>query len=186
MTTNPEHHRRSIRLNGYDYTQLGSYFITICTHHRICLFGEIVTDAMHLNSIGQVAFREMAKLTQRFPNMLIDEAIIMPNHIHAIWQIQESKGTAAQSPNQIPNSSRRVPTEQFGKPVSGSIATMVRSYKSAVALRIHRMRDAPTGPIWQRNYYEHIIRNEAEWQRIREYIQVNPSRWDTDEYRIGA
>jgi REP element-mobilizing transposase RayT len=116
----------------------------------------------------------------------------MPNHTHVILQILEGTGTAAQfvgarqhnHATQSPDSSRRAPPEQFSKPVSGSIATIVRSYKSTVALRIHRMRGAPAGPIWHRNYYEHIIRSEAEWQRIHAYIQANPSRWDTDEYRI--
>jgi len=186
MTPNSKYNRRSIRLKGYDYSQPGAYFITICTYQKICLFGDIFAGEVHLNPFGMIASRELARLPQRFPNMTIDEAIIMPNHIHAIWIIRKERGTAEREIDTDPSSISRARTEQFGKPVSGSIPTIVRSYKSSVAMRIHRMRGVPSGPIWQRNYYEHIIRNDAEWGKIQAYIKANPSRWDNDEYRIES
>ncbi len=179
-----KHHRRSIRLRGYDYAQPGGYFVTIVTYQRDLLFGEIVDEEMALNKYGMVAKQQWEKLPKRFPNIELGAFTIMPNHMHGIIQIldENCRGTAEVSNDFDGELSRRAPTqEQFQKPVRGSIPTIVRSYKSAVAYRIHLMRGANGTPVWQRNYYEHIIRNHEDWDRIHRYIESNPSLWAEDE-----
>ena len=184
MTYDPEsHHRRSIRLRDYDYTQPGAYFVTIATHSHIHLFGAITNNEMHLNRYGQVVKLEWQKLPTPFQFIRIDEMIIMPNHFHAIIIILEnSRGTTGISKNNALDINRRAPTtvEKFGKPVAGSLSTIIRSFKSAITFCINALRSTPGVPVWQRNYYEHIIRNEDELDQARTYILDNPRRWSKD------
>src|SRR5687768_10734983 len=177
-----KHHRRSIRLPEYDYSQAGAYYVTIVAWHRECLFGEVVDREMKLTKFGFVADQQWKKLTNRFPNIELGAFVIMPNHMHGIIVITDSRGTAG-NPNDLDGeSSRRAPTrEGFQKPVMGSIPTIIRSYKSAVAYRINLMRKTQGIPIWQRNYYEHIIRNERDLQNKTDYIEANPMLWDEDD-----
>ena len=172
MSNNFEnHHRRSIRLQGYDYSQPGMYFVTIGVEGRTCLFGEVVRGKMILDQIGQIVEEEWLRTPVLRPSVTLDEFIVMPNHFHAVVMIvYEGRGTARRAPT----------TERFGRPVSGSLPTIVRSFKSATAKRINELRGTPSAPLWQRNYYEHVIRSEEELQRIREYIQTNPLRWEFD------
>ncbi len=165
--------RRSIRLRDYDYAQSGAYFITVCAHQRQCLFGEIVDGKMQINPFGEIVKEEWFKTAVIRPNVTLfdDEFVIMPNHIHGIIWIVDDVGARR----------RRAPTlERFGKPVSGSIPTIVRAFKSAVTRRINALRGTPGAPVWQRNYYEHVIRNEPALHHIREYIATNPARWAVD------
>ena len=164
------HHRRSLRLSGYDYSQNGAYFVTVCTQNRECLFGKIENGEMLLNNAGRIVLEEWVKTAEIRSNIELDECVVMPNHFHGILVVSDRRGTA-----------RRAPTmERFGQPVSGSIPTVIRSFKSAVAKRINEMRQTPALQLWQRNYYEHVIRNESEWNRIRQYIIDNPMRWNMD------
>jgi len=164
-------HRRSLRLKGYDYKQAGVYFVSMCTLNRTCFFGDIVNGEMMLNAEGQIVAEEWIKTAEIRNNIELDEWVVMPNHFHGILVINECRGTA-----------RRAPTvEQFGKPVPNSIPTIIRSFKSAVTKRINKLRNSPGAKIWQRNYYEHIIRNEDELNRIREYITNNPLKWEFDK-----
>ncbi|MGZ6317531.1 MAG: transposase [Anaerolineales bacterium] len=179
-----EQHRRSIRLQGHDYSQSGAYFVTIVTAGRQCLFGQIVNDEMQLNVLGQVAQDQWEKLLKRFPHVELGAFVIMPNHIHGIVIIHGRRGTAGCAQDLDDESLRRAPTEQFGKPVPGSIPTIIRSYKSAVANRINLMRGRRGYPVWQRNYYEHIIRNEKDWDRIHRYIGSNPGMWAEDQENL--
>jgi REP element-mobilizing transposase RayT len=178
-----KHHRRSIRLPGYDYTGAGGYYVTIVAHNRTCLFGEIVNGEMSLNNLGQIAKREWARLPKRFKHVELGVYVIMPNRIHGIILIDDSRrGTADFANTTHTQDLRRAPTqEHFGKPVSGSIPTIIRSYKSAVALRIHYAQPNDDSPIWQRNYYEHVIRNTDDANRIHTYIESNPANWDIDK-----
>ncbi|MBI5945544.1 MAG: transposase [Chloroflexi bacterium] len=177
-----KHHRRSIRLKEYDYTQAGGYFITIAAFQREHLFGEIKNDEMQLSKFGLVAKQQWEKLPKRFPNIELGAFVIMPNHIHGIIQILDDnrRDTAENLKNPNDESSRRTPTEQFGKPIKGSIPTIIRSYKSAVTYRINLMRGINGIPVWQGNYYEHVIRNHEDWDRIHRYIKSNPSMWTED------
>jgi REP element-mobilizing transposase RayT len=209
MKYNPQiHHRRSIRLKGYDYSNAGGYFITICCHDRKCIFGQIVgagfipapnddnkdeegqpqgiaptnqhnvnpttntpsiTPMMILNDYGKIAYNEWGKLPERFLNFELDVFVIMPNHMHGIIVLNQNNGTAA------------------------TIGDIVGAYKSLVAnecLKMYKSKGAgvnraPTRTIaklWQRNYYEHIIRNEQSYQTISDYIINNPAKWKDDKF----
>jgi putative transposase len=162
MTSKPLLNHRSIRMPGYDYTSPGVYFITICTHNRACIFGEIRGGEMHLSPIGKMAQQEWLRLPARLHFIALDVFIVMPNHIHGIIIILES------GPETAALSGR----EAFGKPVTRSLATVMRAYKSAVTLRANI-----SNTIWQANYWERIVRGEVEWNTYREYIQTNPTRW---------
>ncbi len=189
------HHRRSIRLKEYDYAQAGAYFITICTHQRENLFGEIVDGEIILNEFGQIAHEEWHKTALIRGEIDLDEFVIMPNHFHGIIWIVDGRGTARRAPT-----TRRAPTsalgessadftpthEQFGKPVVGSIPTIVRAFKSAVSRRINLARCTPGNPVWQRNYWEHIIRDEKDLTNAQAYILNNPIQWENDRYYSGG
>jgi putative transposase len=177
--------RHSIRLKGYDYTQAGAYFITIVTDQRVCLFGDISNDQINLTPFGIVAQREWMHLPGRFQNLQFDAFVIMPNHLHGIMLLAEP-GTVGDSIPEIASIHHRAPTqtgpsEAFGRPVPSSIPTMVRSYKAAVTVRINHLQNTTQKSVWQRNYYEHVIRNEDELNRAREYILQNPMRWSMDQ-----
>jgi len=177
-----KHHRRSIRLKGYDYSQVGAYYVTIVAWRRECLFGEVVNGEMELSKFGLVAKQQWEKLPKRFPNIELGAYMIMPNHMHGIIEVTGGRGTAETPNNPEGESSRRAPTrEQFQKPVKGSIPTIVRSYKSSVSYRISLMRGSDSVPVWQRNYYEHISRNEKDLQNKTDYINANPLLWDEDD-----
>lgn len=176
-------HRHSIRLPGYDYTQPGAYFITITTHNRESLFGQIANGVMTLNVWGEIARAECRKTAKNRPYVELDEFCVMPNHIHGIIIINDipGRGTARRAPTfPVAPMNPVAITEQFGKPVPQSIPTIVRAYKSAVTKRINEINHTPATPIWQRNYYEHIIRNDIELTRTREYIINNPLLWGED------
>ena len=176
-----KHHRRSIRLAAYDYSQPGAYYVTIVTWQRDCLFGEVVNREMVLNKFGLVAKQEWERLTKRFPKIELGSFIIMPNHMHGIIVITDGRGTAGRSTVEVIPIPRRAPTQEgFQKPVKGSVPTMIRSYKSAVAYRINLMRQLQGVPVWQRNYWEHIIRNQQDLQNKTDYIEANPMLWDQD------
>jgi len=178
MKYNPDtHRRRSIRLRNYDYSQAGAYFVTICTQHRECLFGEITDGIMRLNAAGNIVVDQWMKTGDIRKEIELDVCTVMPNHFHGIAVLTDSKRTALHGKG----TARRAPTaERFGKPVSGSIPTIVRAFKSAVTKHINILRGIPGMKLWQRNYWEHIIRNETELHRIREYISNNPARWQED------
>ena len=179
MKYNPQkHHRRSIRLKGYDYTQPGAYFVTICSYQRIYLFGEVMNGEMKLNEAGKIARGEWFKTAHLRPYVKLyeDEFVIMPNHCHGIiWIIDDPVGTRH----------RRVPTsESFGKPVKGSIPTIVRAYKSAVTYAVNAAENQRGAVLWQKNYYEHIVRNNRELNNIRWYIANNPINWQLDRDNV--
>ena len=165
-----KHNRRSIRLKGYDYTQSGLYFITICTDQKQCLFSAIAESKLILNDFGNIASECWRAIPQHFPKIELDEFVIMPNHIHGILIMTDRRGKAMPCPYQ----------GKFGQPIAGSIPTIIGSYKSAVTKRINIIRNSKGSPIWQRNYYEHIIRDEEALNKIRKYIINNPLSWKSD------
>jgi REP element-mobilizing transposase RayT len=178
MSYDPDlHHRRSNRLVGYDYSQTGAYFITICTNNRECLFGDIGMGQMTLNAVGQIVADEWMKTVAMRSSIESDEWVVMPNHFHALVVVNND--TAMLSPEQS-TEYQYTGSETFGCPVRGSIPTIVRSFKSAVTKRVNLLRQTPGLPLWQRNYWDHVIRDEVDFNRIREYIQINPQRWELD------
>ena len=160
---NPDkHHRRTIRLQNYDYSQSGAYFVTICTKERQNLFGKIDNDILTLNSIGEIAETEWHKTSHVRSNVELDEYIIMPNHLHGIILItNESNDTKSET---------------------GGLGEIIRAFKTFSARRINNMRKTTGVPLWQRGFYEHIIRNDDDLNRIRDYIINNPLNWTKDEY----
>jgi putative transposase len=179
------HHRRSIRLQGYDYTQSGAYYITIVTYQRQHLFGEVVNGVMHLNELGKIARDEWFKtaVLRAYVELYEDEFVVMPNHVHGIIWIENKDG--GDNTTIVGTRRRRVPTvEQFGKPVSHSIPTIVRAYKSAVTYAVNALQNQRGGVLWQRNYYEHVIRDEKDLKAKRDYILSNPLNWEDDDENI--
>ena len=197
------HHRRSIRLPDYGYAQVGAYFIPVCSDGRRCLFGEVTGDGMHGNVFGRIVTDEWVRTGTIRPQVAVDSFVVMPNHLHGILIITDdpatgpSPGAAGQradhpapsrstvEPGQAsgranPALSRNPESERFGRSTGGSIPTIVRLFKSATTRAINRQRGTPGQPVWQRNYYEHVIRHEAELQDIRRYILDNPARWACD------
>ncbi len=189
MRFDPErHHRRSIRLKGYDYSQPGAYFVTVCTKDRACVFGEVLNGGMRLNAYGEIAQACWEAISNHFRHVELDKFVVMPNHVHGIlWIVRRVGAHAVGARHAVPlrgivphTPLSRSSWERFGNPVAGSIPTVIRSFKSAVTKRVNELRGTPGIAVWQRNYYEHIIRNEESLNRIREYILTNPMRWMLD------
>jgi REP element-mobilizing transposase RayT len=178
MAFDPEkHHRRSIRLKGYDYSQPGAYFVTICTHDRGCLFGEVVDEAMQLNDAGRVAAATWDALPSYYPGVELDAFVVMPNHVHGMIIVEANVGAIHESP--LPES----PQRKFMGVVNRRrmvLSKIIGRFKMVSAKRINILRNTPGMTVWQRNYYEHIIRDEDELSRIREYIVNNPLQWAVD------
>ena len=169
MSYDPEKHdRQSVRLPGYDYAGPGAYFITVNTYLRRHIFGCILKGKVVLSDFGEVVEEEWRRTAQLRPYVRLDIYLIMPDHFHAIlWFLGSCGGTA-----------RRAPTEErFGRPVAGSLPTVMRSFKSACTRRINLIRFTPGALVWQPGYYDRVVRNEGELLRLRKYIRDNPSRW---------
>jgi REP element-mobilizing transposase RayT len=151
--------------------------VTIVTEGRREVFGEIVDDEMRLSARGRIADSCWRLIPQHFPLVELGAFIIMPNHVHGILVFHD--GAAIQSPPVV-GARHVVPPPRFGKPSAGSLATVVQQYKASVTRRI-RMRPGAAQRVWQRNYYEHVIRNDADWNRMDLYIESNPRDWEDDE-----
>ncbi|MEA2063891.1 MAG: transposase [Gemmatimonadota bacterium] len=167
--------RCSPRLQDYDYTTPGVYFITVCTYKHQCVFGKVLDGQVRLNKIGNVVMEHWREIPEHFQNVELDEFIIMPNHLHGLLLfIENSKDTAC-----------RVPTpEQFGRPAPGSLSTVIRSFKSAATKNVNQLRSTPKVRLWQPRFYEHVIRDNDNINRIREYIVNNPLRWEFDRENL--
>jgi len=149
--------RRTTRLRNYDYSQTGCYFVTICSYRRCHIFGEISNGTMYLNDSGMIVSDCWIELPDHFTQIGLDAFVIMPNHVHGIIMLNES----TDSP----------------KP---SLGNVVGAFKSASTRIIRKVCGQSFGNVWQRNYYEHIIRNEESLDRIRQYIIHNPLSWHLD------
>ncbi len=171
------YYRRSIRLKGYDYSRAGAYFVTICTQNRECQFGDITDGAMRVNHFGKIVGKQWNDIPQRFPVVELDQFVVMPNHIHGVFVVVGAPLAGAQIPNgAIGAAARAAPT----------VGHIVGAYKSlCVHHCLHWIKQnipqQRLGQLWQRNYWEHIIRDESELNRIREYIRNNPAQWETDK-----
>lgn len=186
MTYNPTIHRRkSIRLQGYDYSQAGAYFITVCTHNRVPLFGEIVDGVMVLNTAGQIVEKCWCAIPEHFPQVTLDEFVVMPNHVHGIITVG-ANNHLPQHYLPLPSDETPIQSNEPPRPLqhgtSRTIGSMVRGFKIGVTRWFRANTDIHA--VWQRNYYEHIIRNEDAYLAIAEYIQTNPQRWETDTYHV--
>ena len=189
MPYNPNiHHRRSIRLKGYDYSQAGLYFITICCQDRACLFGKITDGKMILNEMGIIAQREWLKTTEIRPNVELGEFVIMPNHMHGIIRLlgrgelhsPYSEMGVFNTPQRSDNNYIMGECNSPPQGPSNNIGAIVRGYKSSVTKQLNLLNIGRA--VWQRNYHEHIIRNESSYQTISNYIINNPVKWNDDKF----
>jgi putative transposase len=180
------HHRRSIRLQGYDYTQAGAYYVTICTHGRVCWLSTVVDGEVELSTVGCIVDEEWTALPARFPQVDLDAFVVMPNHVHAILVITDlspgSVGTALAPSNNHPTPMPEKPDTPNEPLVRGvpTLGHIVGAFKSLAARRINRVLER-SGRFWQVKFYEHIIRDDADLARVREYIAANPGRWAEDD-----
>ncbi len=193
MKYNPDiHHRRSIRLKGYDYSKEGLYFITICTQNRLCLFGEIEKGEMILNDAGIMIKTVWHEIPEYYHEFNVHEFVVMPNHVHGIIQIISNPNPVGAGPCACPVCVRPNELQQTNGQPRGVAPTM------SLSDIVHRFKTLTTKQytdgvknndwlrfnkkLWQRNYYEHIIRDENSYYQISEYIQTNPLKWQDDKY----
>ncbi len=205
------HHRRSIRLQDYDYSQAGAYFITICVQNRECLFGEITNRAMKMNDIGRMVQTIWDEIPSRFDGLELNTSIVMPNHIHGIITLNRRGESCIrpscirppcihhpgippatdQSTDQIDGVHRNNKGDHKDRPhgggtLPGTVGRIIQAFKSistheyTVGVKNSGWPPFP-GKLWQRNYWEHIIRNETELNHIKEYILNNPTQWESDK-----
>ena len=167
--------RRSLRLPGYDYSSSGMYFLTLCTAGKTPLFGRILRGEMVENECGQIVRSYWEELPSRVEHIRADVFVVMPNHVHGVIAIfdnsviKPSVGAIHELPLQSTMARRQM-----------LLPKIVGRFKMNSSKRINKLRNTPGSPVWQRNYYEHVIRNENALTRIQEYIQTNPLRWELD------
>ena len=176
--------RQSIRLQGYDYSRKGAYFITICAKNRQCLFGKIADDKMVLNMYGKIIQGEWIESSKIRKEIRLDHFIVMPNHIHGIIFITNQNPSSRSTETNNVGATGRSPLPRGPKPKS--LGSFVAGFKSIVTKRINELRKTPGISVWQRNYYDHIIRNENELHQTREYIVNNPAKWEYDRENPAA
>jgi putative transposase len=173
-----QRHRRSLRLNGYNYAQAGAYFITVCIQDRACLFGHVADGAMRSNDAGQLATRLWHDLPARFSGLDVDAFVVMPNHVHGILVLSDVGAPLV--------GARVGVDEKAATRAAPTVGDIVGGFKSSFTVEYIRGVKRGQFPafnrrIWQRNYYEHIIRDEPDLTRVRRYIEENPLRWDFDQ-----
>jgi REP element-mobilizing transposase RayT len=201
MPYNPAiHNRHSIRLPEYDYTQPGAYYLTILTHKKEHLFGEVVGGVVNLSPVGEIVHEQWLKIPTNFSNVALDAYVIMPNHVHGIVVItgntvHTGKGKAfspdfaksgenalpirlgsTTSPSHTQSEAPTTPPRLGSQ--SGSLPAIVQNFKSVSSRKINKLLKSPGSTIWHRNYYEHVIRDEADFERIVAYIEQNPQKWE--------
>jgi REP element-mobilizing transposase RayT len=167
--------RKPIRLKDYDYSWAGYYFVTVVSHQRKKSFGEIVEGEMNLNQIGLIVEETWQEIPNHFPYVEVDVHVVMPNHFHGIIIIQDVVGAQHAAP--LPKNKDVQPQPLW---------VIVRSFKSSVTKRVHDLGLLSQEKIWQRGYYEHIIRDEQDYKKIYEYIEANPINWSLDEENIAG
>ena len=156
------HNRHTIRLKGYDYAEEGGYFVTIITQGREMLFGRVVDGEMVLNEFGRIVENSWNDLINHNADIELDEFVIMPNHVHGIIVLE--------------------PSDRAGlEPAPTVLSEIVRQFKTFSARRINQLRHTPGKPVWQRNFYDHIIRDEKDYEAVVNYIYLNPQSWAKDD-----
>lgn len=196
-----KHHRHSIRLKGYDYSRPGAYFVTICVKNRECLFGEIRNGKMMLNDFGRIIDYHWQRIPSHFQNAQLDEFVVMPDHFHGILWLVDDSGNMATNPGGAKHSGQPIFSKQDdvarnaspphhphpptppNRPKGtqpGSLSAIIQNFTSITSRKINRIRKTPGAKLWQRNYHEHIIRNERALANIRQYIINNPQKWKLD------
>ncbi|MBU4455832.1 transposase [Patescibacteria group bacterium] len=171
--------RKSIRVKGYDYSKPGYYFITICAQNRNCLFGDVRDRQMVLNDAGRMIETVWNELPEHYQHVELDAFIIMPNHVHGIIVLRPDPIIVGAGLK--PARTKPAPTKSARTKKRHALPEIVRGLKTFSSRRINEIRNTLGVKLWQRNYYEHIVRNENELNKIRKYIQENPLKWETDK-----
>jgi putative transposase len=169
--------RRSIRLQGYDYSQAGAYFFTVCTRCRECIFGDVVTGQMQPNDMGRIVQSVWNSLPRVYDGIELDTFVVMPNHVHGIIIIRSAVGAIHESPLQMERATPRPIVHRRRMLVS----KIIGRFKMVSAKQVNILRKSSGTALWQRNYYEHVVRDEVSLTRIRQYIVDNPAQWEFDE-----
>ena len=178
--------RRATRLPGYNYSLPGAYFITSVTYHRICLFGEISAGGMHLSPFGHLVRRAWLDLPAHFEGISLDAFCIMPNHIHGILFLHEEPGGSplpgadSENHHDLPGLTEINPAQTHPYQTI-SLTEIVRAFKTWSSRKINAARRTPGLPVWQRSFHDHIIRDDNDLERVRNYIFENPMHWLEDE-----
>ena len=188
-----EHHRRSIRLHDYNYAQEGAYFVTICTQGHLCLLGHVDDGVMHLSALGEIVLGTWLALPDHYPHVELDAFVVMPNHVHMIVVLVGAGLKPAPNPAEPSQPMERLEppvraglkpaptTDVHAIPKRHALSEIIRAFKTFTARQINECRGAPGASFWQRNYYEHIIRNGKSLDLIRQYIETNPASWALDD-----
>ena len=191
---NPDiHHRRSLRLEGYDYGKAGAYFVTVCSRNRECLFGQVIGSGMRFNEEGECVEACWNDIRPHFRDVELDAFVVMPNHVHGILIFFDFVGAGSPCPSverEVPAPPFQTPTDHDAESRMGAVTAPLRRtlgrviayFKYESTKGINRLRATSGARVWQRNYYEHIIRDEDDMNRIREYILTHPILWDQDDY----
>jgi putative transposase len=183
------HERKPNRARGYDYATPGAYFITACTRNRVPLFGDIVDGVMTLNEFGWIVAEAWKDLPQHYPHIILDDFVIMPNHIHGIIWLHRfyDDGITQNDANCVGTGLRPVLTTDLTElsppddPIlRHGLPEIMRAFKSFSARRINQLRNRTAVSVWQRSYWDRIIRDQGEFSHIQDYIRTNPSRWSRD------
>lgn len=175
---NASHNRQSFRLKDHDYSEVGSYFLTICTYENKRLFGEIKNGEMQLNQFGNIVLLTWNDLIDHIANIELGEFVIMPNHVHGIVNIIEPENITYEKTDGNLSGLKIANTH----PSQKHLSEVVRQFKTFSAMRINNLRKMRGTPVWQRNYFERIIRNEKAYMIVEEYIHNNPFQWENDKY----
>ena len=179
MTYDPEiHNRRTIRMAGYDYASAGWYFVTLCVHNHRPILSTVIVDSLALTDFGRIVQHSWLWLNNQYAYVDLDSYVIIPNHVHGIIVINES--TNAQSCRGGSRTALHSATGQSKK--RKPLGRLIGVFKTRSTKLINEKSNTPGMRFWQRNYYEHIIRNENELAHIREYIRLNPAKWLEDRY----
>lgn len=177
-----QHHRHSIRLKDYDYSSAGAYFITICVHRGQCSLGQVNDNEMNLSIFGTIVVDCWEGLSNHYPHVILDAFVVMPNHVHGVVILEDnSEGKGLNHDLDEKRAGYKpAPTKRH------SLSEIIRGFKTFSAKRINEIKNTQGIPFWQRNYYEHIIRNERAYIAIRDYILNNPANWDKDQLHPGS
>ena len=182
MPARTTHNRRSLRLRSYDYAQAGAYFVTIVAKDRVCLFGHIADGHMHLSEAGAIVAGTWDRLPSHYPYSETDAFVVMPNHVHGVLILRADGRHQAVGRHQanVRAGFKPAPTGEISLVARHPATEIVRAFKTFSARRVNVLHDSPGSSLWQRNYYAHVVRGEAELDHIRRYIAENPLRWARD------
>lgn len=172
--------RKNLRLERYDYAASGAYFVTVCAQGRAGLFGEVVDDEMRVNNAGELIRNVWNELPSRFQNVVLDEFVVMPNHVHGIVWMGVQKIADVGALLAAPGHDVPATPNQGAASSAPTLGGVMRAFKSLSAIAVNRLLERTGVSVWQRNYYEHVIRDERELNLVREYIVNNPLQWSLD------